>query len=63
MHQAVGDGYAAFAVNGGKAALPTWYHNLRARPRAAIEVGPATIDVSARVAGEWGRAGIWERQK
>lgn len=63
MYQAVGDGYAVFASNAGQATHPAWYHNLLAHPRTSIEVGPATIDVSARVADAEERASIWDRQK
>ncbi|MBA2447351.1 MAG: nitroreductase family deazaflavin-dependent oxidoreductase [Chloroflexi bacterium] len=63
MYQTVGDSYAVFASNAGQATHPAWYHNLLAHPSTSIEVGPATIDVSARVADEEERASIWDRQK
>lgn len=63
VYQAVGDGYAVFASNAGRATHPAWYHNLRADPRTRIEVGTATIEVAARVADEGERAPIWARQK
>jgi deazaflavin-dependent oxidoreductase (nitroreductase family) len=63
VYQAVGDRYAVFASNAGAAHHPAWYHNLVAHPRTRVEVGPATIEVSARVADDTERGPIWERQK
>jgi deazaflavin-dependent oxidoreductase (nitroreductase family) len=63
VYQAVGDSYAVFASNAGGPSHPAWYHNLIAHPRTRIEVGPETIDVSARVASAEERAAIWARQK
>lgn len=63
VYQAVGDGYAVFASNAGKDTHPAWYHNLIANPRTRVEVGPATIEVSARVADDAERAPVWARQK
>lgn len=63
VYQAVGEGYAVFASNGGKDDHPAWYHNLIAHPRTRIEVGGATVDVEARVAGQEERTPIWTRQK
>jgi deazaflavin-dependent oxidoreductase (nitroreductase family) len=63
VYQAVGGSYAVFASNAGGPNHPAWYHNLIAHPRTRIEVGPETIDVSARVADPEERAAIWARQK
>jgi deazaflavin-dependent oxidoreductase (nitroreductase family) len=63
VYQAVGNSYAVFASNAGRADHPAWYHNLRANPRTRIEVGAATIEVTARVANDAERAPIWDRQK
>ncbi len=44
-----GDRYVIIASKGGAPANPGWYHNLKAHPEVAIEVGTETLDV---VAGE-----------
>jgi len=50
-----GDAYVLLAANGGRDRHPGWYHNLSARPLAAIEIGDRTIAVTAREAEgeEW----------
>ena len=53
-------------VFGSKAGAPTnpdWYHNLRANPRASVEVGADRFDVNARVAEGEERERIWREQK
>ena len=42
--------YVIFASNGGAPSNPDWYHNLKARANARIEVGSETIDVAAEEA-------------
>ena len=42
--------YLIFASNGGAPSNPGWYHNLKAQPKARIEVGSQTIDVLAEEA-------------
>jgi deazaflavin-dependent oxidoreductase (nitroreductase family) len=42
-----GERYVVIASNGGAPSHPGWYHNLKARPAATIEVGARTIDVVA----------------
>ncbi len=42
--------YVIFASNGGAPRNPDWYHNLKARPSARIEIGSETIDVVAEEA-------------
>ncbi|HWE10440.1 MAG TPA: nitroreductase family deazaflavin-dependent oxidoreductase [Solirubrobacteraceae bacterium] len=37
------DRYVIFASKGGAPTHPDWYHNLRAHPEVAIEVGPETM--------------------
>ena len=39
-----------FASSGGAPTNPDWYHNIRARPTATVEVGAESFDVSATVA-------------
>jgi deazaflavin-dependent oxidoreductase (nitroreductase family) len=43
-----GDAYLIVASNGGSDRHPGWYHNLRARPEAEINVGPKRFSVSWR---------------
>src|SRR5262245_6382424 len=45
-----GGGWAVFGSKGGAPTNPDWFHNLKANPRARIEVGTETHDVVARVA-------------
>jgi len=63
MYQAVGDDLAVFASKGGAPNNPDWYRNLIAIPRATVEVGTETFEVSARVAEGEERERIWEKQK
>jgi deazaflavin-dependent oxidoreductase (nitroreductase family) len=46
-YQSDGDRYVVFASKGGAPTDPDWYHNLKAQPNVAIEVGTDTIDVVA----------------
>jgi deazaflavin-dependent oxidoreductase (nitroreductase family) len=63
VYQTDGDRLAVFASKGGAPTNPNWYHNLRANPRAKVEVGTDTFDVDARVAEGEERERIWSRQK
>jgi deazaflavin-dependent oxidoreductase (nitroreductase family) len=63
MYQADGDNYAVFASKAGAPTNPDWYHNLRANPRASIEVGDTTVNVIAKVAEGDDRERLWSRQK
>ncbi len=63
MYMALDDGYAIFATFAGAPTNPAWFHNLVATPTATIEVGDATINVSARVAQGDERERIWSAQK
>jgi deazaflavin-dependent oxidoreductase (nitroreductase family) len=62
-YQAVDGGYAIFASKAGAPENPAWYHNLRAHPRATVEIGTETVEVTARVADPAEREQIWARQK
>jgi deazaflavin-dependent oxidoreductase (nitroreductase family) len=42
-----GDRYVVFASKGGAPTNPDWYHNLKANPAVAIEVGTETLPVIA----------------
>jgi deazaflavin-dependent oxidoreductase (nitroreductase family) len=63
VYQQVGDGWAVFASKGGAPSHPDWYHNLRANPETAIEIGSERKSVRARVADDDERDRIWEAQK
>ena len=43
-----GDAYVVFGANLGSERDPAWAHNLRATPRAAIDVDGRRLDVTAR---------------
>jgi deazaflavin-dependent oxidoreductase (nitroreductase family) len=62
-YQAVDGGYVIFASKAGAPDHPGWLHNLRANPRATIEIGDGTVDVTARAAKPDERERIWGRQK
>ena len=62
-YQRVGDAYAVFGSKGGAPTNPAWYYNLMANPRARIEVGTDSFEVTARVAEGEERERIWEEQK
>ncbi len=47
MYLADGDRYLVFASKAGAPTNPDWYHNLKADPRATIEVGTRTLAVEA----------------
>lgn len=63
MYQQVDDGWAVFASYAGKDINPAWYHNLKANPAAAIEVGTETVDVTARDLPADEREPVWDEQK
>ena len=52
-----------FGSKGGAPTHPDWFHNLRANPRATVEVGDERFDVDARVATDAERDRIWRLQK
>ena len=64
MYQDLGHGQVAvFASKGGAPTNPDWYHNLVANPRATIELGTETFDVTARVVRGEERRLIWSSWK
>jgi deazaflavin-dependent oxidoreductase (nitroreductase family) len=63
MYQPDGDRVVIFASKAGAPTNPAWFHNLRANPRATIEIGTDTIAVEARVAEGNERERYWEKQK
>jgi deazaflavin-dependent oxidoreductase (nitroreductase family) len=57
----IDDRYVIFASVGGDPKHPSWYHNLVADPAVSVEVGTATVPVTARVVeDERERARLWE---
>ncbi|MGP0051696.1 MAG: nitroreductase/quinone reductase family protein, partial [Solirubrobacteraceae bacterium] len=46
-YQRNGDRYVIFASKAGAPTNPDWYHNLKAHPEVAIEVGTETIHAVA----------------
>src|SRR2546421_5795448 len=62
-YQANGNRLVVFASKGGAPTNPDWFHNLKANPRATVEVGTETRDVRARVAEGAQREKIWSRQQ
>jgi len=63
MYQQVGSDMAVFASKAGAPTNPDWYHNLKANPRATVEVGTDTVQVTARVAEADERDRIWTKQQ
>jgi deazaflavin-dependent oxidoreductase (nitroreductase family) len=57
-----GDRYVIFASKAGAPTNPDWYHNLKAHPNVAIEVGTDTIDVVAAEATGGERDRLFRRQ-
>ncbi len=58
-----GDGFVVFASGGGAPRHPDWYHNLVSNPRATVEVGTKTVEVTARIAQGAERERFWDLQK
>lgn len=58
-----GDRFVVFASKGGAPTNPDWYFNLKAHPRAAVELGTERFDVDASVATDGERERIWQLQK
>jgi deazaflavin-dependent oxidoreductase (nitroreductase family) len=60
-YAADGDRLVVFAANGGRPTAPAWLHNLRAHPRATVEVGTETVEVTASVVEDGAeRRRLWE---
>jgi deazaflavin-dependent oxidoreductase (nitroreductase family) len=63
MYRPTDGGYAVFASKAGAPTNPAWYHNLIANPDVQAEIGPRTLALRARVAGDAEREPIWTAQK
>ncbi len=57
----VDSNFAVIASNGGAPQHPFWLLNLRAQPRAQIQVGPRRMQVWAREAGGAERERFWSQ--
>jgi deazaflavin-dependent oxidoreductase (nitroreductase family) len=52
-------GYVIIGSNGGSAAHPAWFLNLRSDPHATIQIGEERFAVRAEIAGAGRRAQLW----
>jgi len=59
LYLAHGEAMILIDTNGGNEKLPGWSYNLRATPRAEVEVGGRKLAVTARVAEGAERAELW----
>jgi deazaflavin-dependent oxidoreductase (nitroreductase family) len=59
LYLAHGDAMILIDTNGGNEKLPAWSHNLKAKPRAEVEVGRRKLAVTARVAAGTERDDLW----
>jgi deazaflavin-dependent oxidoreductase (nitroreductase family) len=59
LYLARGDAMILIDTNGGNERLPAWSRNLKAKPRAEVEIGRRKIAVTARVAAGAERAELW----
>ena len=57
-----GDTLYIFGTKGGSPHHPDWYYNLKANPRASVEVGTETYEVQARVTDAFERDEVYARQ-
>lgn len=57
-----GENYLVVASKGGAPEAPGWYHNLKAKPEAEINVGPKRFAVTARIVppGDADYVRLWE---
>ena len=62
MYLEDGDRYVIFASKAGADTHPAWYHNLKANPKASIEIGADTLDVVAAEATGDERDELFDRQ-
>jgi deazaflavin-dependent oxidoreductase (nitroreductase family) len=56
-----GDNVAIIASKGGHPRNPAWFHNLRANPEAAVQIGSKQRPVRARLAEGEERERLWSR--
>ena len=56
-----GDRYVVIASKGGAPTHPAWYHNLRANPHVAVELGPERFRARAHVADDAERRRLYDK--
>ncbi len=56
-----GENFIVIASYGGAVRHPDWWLNLKAQPRAEVEIGPSRYSVLAREAEGEGRERLWSR--
>jgi deazaflavin-dependent oxidoreductase (nitroreductase family) len=61
MYHEDGDIVAVVASKGGQPTHPAWFHNVKANPDTAIQIGSVIRDVRARVATDEERARLWAK--
>ncbi|MEA2368379.1 MAG: hypothetical protein QOH38_1097 [Thermoleophilaceae bacterium] len=61
QYLADGAGFVVVASNRGAARSPAWYLNLRANPKALVQIGARSVDVEAQEAAGPERARLWQR--
>jgi len=59
LYLAQGEAMILIDTNGGNERLPGWSHNLKAEPRAEVEIGRRKLAVTARVAAGPEREELW----
>jgi F420H(2)-dependent quinone reductase len=61
MYLEDGDAIVVMASKAGQPTHPAWFHNLRANPDTAIQIGSTVREVRARVAGDEERDRLWTK--
>ena len=56
-----GDRYVVIASKGGAPTNPAWYHNLRANPEVAVELGPEKFRARAHLADDAERRRLYDK--
>lgn len=59
LYVPIDDGYAVVASNAGNDRPPGWFHNLQSDPQATVEDREETVTVTARVATDDEKQGLW----
>jgi deazaflavin-dependent oxidoreductase (nitroreductase family) len=62
MYLSDGDRMVVFAAKAGAPTNPDWYHNLVAHPRATVELGNETFDVTATIMSGEERDHLYARE-
>jgi len=61
LYLADGDNFVVINTNAGNEKTPAWSLNLRADPKATVEVGSKRVEVRSRIAEGEERAELWRR--